>query len=109
HWTVADQLMKKEVILQGMGWGHMPAYLVSEELRAGRLLSISGKHFPVSTTRIVAARRGNVPQGPIARRLWRFIEEQRPLVRETLPGPRRQGRQRPRRLPLRARKPQRRP
>ena len=25
QWTVADQLMKKEVILQGMGWGICPA------------------------------------------------------------------------------------
>src|SRR5690349_8346516 len=27
-WTVSDQLMKKELILQGMGWGHMPRYLI---------------------------------------------------------------------------------
>src|SRR5882757_6465143 len=27
-WTVSDQLMKKEIILQGMGWGHMPRYLI---------------------------------------------------------------------------------
>ena len=28
RWTVSDQLMKKELILQGMGWGHMPHYLI---------------------------------------------------------------------------------
>ncbi len=95
HWTVADQLMKKEVILQGMGWGHMPVFLVSEELRAGRLLSISGKHFPVSEARIVAARRRDVPQGPVARHLWQFIEEQAASVRRSVfPG---RPRARPRR------------
>jgi DNA-binding transcriptional LysR family regulator len=87
HWTVADQLMKKEIILQGMGWGHMPAFLVSEELRAGRLLAISGKHFPVSSANIVAARRRDRPKGPVARQLWQFIEEQAASVRRSVsPG-----------------------
>src|ERR1700674_612970 len=49
QWTVADQLMKKEVISQGMGWGHMPSFLISHELREGRLLSIAGRHFSGST------------------------------------------------------------
>ncbi len=35
-WTVSDQLMKKELILQGMGWGHMPTYLIERELRDGQ-------------------------------------------------------------------------
>src|SRR5256885_1501497 len=29
--TVSDQLMKLEVILQGMGWGHMPDFLIAED------------------------------------------------------------------------------
>ena len=80
QWTVADQLMKKEVILQGMGWGHMPSFLISQELRDKRLLSISGRHFPGGTAKIVAARRRDVPHGPIAKRLWQFIAEQVPAV-----------------------------
>jgi DNA-binding transcriptional LysR family regulator len=32
-WTVSDQLMKKELILQGMGWGHLPRYLIEPNLR----------------------------------------------------------------------------
>jgi DNA-binding transcriptional LysR family regulator len=79
-WTVADQLMKKEVILQGMGWGHMPSFLISQELRDKRLLSIAGRHFPGGTSTIVAARRRDVPHGPTAKRLWQFIREQVPAV-----------------------------
>ncbi len=30
--TVSDQMMKKEVIVQGLGWGHMPDYLIADEL-----------------------------------------------------------------------------
>ena len=73
-WTVSDQLMKKEIILQGMGWGHMPEFLIEQELRDGRLLSLAGKHFPGGQAEIVAARRRDHPHGPVAERLWRYIE-----------------------------------
>lgn len=72
-WTVSDQLMKKEVIVQGMGWGHLPDFLIADELEQGRLLPISGKHFRGGEVTLVAARRRDVPHGPIAERLWQHI------------------------------------
>jgi DNA-binding transcriptional LysR family regulator len=75
-WTVSDQLMKKELILQGMGWGHMPHYLIAQNLRDKSLLQITGKHFKGGRVELVAARRRNTPHGPIANRLWQFIGEQ---------------------------------
>jgi DNA-binding transcriptional LysR family regulator len=75
-WTVGDQLMKRELILQGMGWGHMPRYMIERDLRDKRLLQISGKHFPGSQVELVAARRREAPHGPIANRLWQYIAAQ---------------------------------
>ena len=75
-WTVSDQLMKREVILQGMGWGHMPHFLVDEDLRSGRLLRIDGRHLPGGKVELVAARRRDVPHGPVAERLWHYVGEQ---------------------------------
>jgi DNA-binding transcriptional LysR family regulator len=75
-WTVSDQLMKRELILQGMGWGHMPRYLIEQNLRDGRLLPITGRHFRGGQVELVAARRRNTPHGPIANRLWQFIGDQ---------------------------------
>jgi DNA-binding transcriptional LysR family regulator len=75
-WTVSDQLMKRELILQGMGWGHMPKYLIEQDLRRGRLLPITGNHFKGGQAELVAARRRAIPHGPVATRLWRFIGEQ---------------------------------
>jgi DNA-binding transcriptional LysR family regulator len=75
-WTVSDQLMKKELIIQGMGWGHMPRYLIEDELRDGKLLSIAGEYFKGGRAELVAARRRDVPHGPIANRLWQFIRDQ---------------------------------
>ena len=77
-WTVSDQLMKREIILQGMGWGHMPDFLVEEDLRTGRLLKITGKQFPGGSVNLVAARRRNIPHGPVAERLWRYVADQPP-------------------------------
>jgi DNA-binding transcriptional LysR family regulator len=80
-WTVSDQFMKKEIILQGMGWGHLPDFLIEDDLRSGKLLSISGKHFAGGRIDLVAARRRNIPHGPIAEQLWRYVEDQSPWIR----------------------------
>ena len=82
-WTVSDQLMKKEIIMQGMGWGHLPTFLIERELRNRRLISIRGKHFTGGTNELVAARIRNSPHGPVANRLWRYIEEQIPTLRSS--------------------------
>ena len=75
-WTVGDQLMKRELILQGMGWGHMPRFLIEPDLRERRLLSITGKHFPGAEAELVAARRRDAAHGPIANRLWQYIADE---------------------------------
>ena len=75
-WTVSDQLMKRELILQGMGWGHMPRFLIEPNLRDGSLLPITGKYFKGGTGDLVAARRRNTPHGPIANRLWQFVGDE---------------------------------
>jgi DNA-binding transcriptional LysR family regulator len=75
-WTVSDQLMKKELIVQGMGWGHMPRYLIEQNIRDGGLLPITGKYLKGGQVGLVAARRRDMPHGPVANRLWRFIREQ---------------------------------
>jgi len=41
-----------------------------------RLLPISGRHFRGGEIELVAARRRDVPHGPIADRLWQFIGDQ---------------------------------
>ncbi len=75
-WTVSDQLMKRELIIQGMGWGHMPRYLIEQDLRKHRLIPITGKYFKGGQAELVAARQRKSQHGPIANRLWQYISEQ---------------------------------
>lgn len=78
--TVSDQWMKKELILQGMGWGHMPTFMIADELRDGRLLPLATRHFPGGSVEIVAARRRDQPHGPVATQLWRYLEVEAPVM-----------------------------
>jgi DNA-binding transcriptional LysR family regulator len=75
-WTVGDQLMKKEIIVQGAAWGHLSDFLIEQEVRDGRLLSIAGRHLQGGRVELTAARRRDLPHGPIANRLWQHIEKQ---------------------------------
>jgi DNA-binding transcriptional LysR family regulator len=74
--TVSDQIMKKEVIVQGLGWGHMPDYLVADELADGRLISFANEYFRGGVVRLVAARKLGRPHGPIAAQLWDALRAQ---------------------------------
>jgi DNA-binding transcriptional LysR family regulator len=84
--SVADHSMKRELIVQGMAWGHLPRFLIEDDLRTGRLLPIAGKHFPGITENLDAARRADRPQGPIANRLWSYLQQEMHVVAEYLNG-----------------------
>ncbi|HEV2673036.1 MAG TPA: LysR family transcriptional regulator [Aliidongia sp.] len=81
---VADQNMKKEIIVQGLGWGHMPRFLIEQEMRDGRLQSIASRHLPGQTQELVVARRRDRPHGPIANRLWDHIQQEAASLRHSL-------------------------
>ena len=78
--SVPDHLMKKELILRGMAWGHLPRFLVEDELRSGKLRSIAGRHFPGVVEELVAARRSDRPHGPVAQRLWALLASHAPVL-----------------------------
>ena len=71
--SVPDQAMKRELILQGMAWGHMPLHLVEGDLAAGRLQSLEGPHLHAATLVHYATRRRDVVHGPVARALWAHL------------------------------------
>ena len=61
------------------GVGHMPKYLIEQDLRDKRLISITGRHL-----RRTSLQRREAPHGPIANRLWSYIEEQAPAFVEAI-------------------------
>ena len=73
--SVPDHMMKKELILHGLAWGHLPEWLIEDELRDGRLISIAGRHIPGRNETVAAVRRRDRPHGPVADALWRHLED----------------------------------
>jgi DNA-binding transcriptional LysR family regulator len=82
--SVPDHLMKKELILHGMAWGHLPRFMIEPELRDGRLLSVAGRHFPGVVEDLAAARRRDRPHGPVADKLWEFLAGEAPVLQPRL-------------------------
>jgi DNA-binding transcriptional LysR family regulator len=68
--SAPDHLMKREVILHRLAWGHLPAWLIQDDLLSGRLISIAGAHLPGRVETLVAARLRENPRGPVAEALW---------------------------------------
>jgi len=74
--STPDHMMKKELILHGLAWGHLPEWLIGDELRDGRLISVAGRHIPGRTETVAAVRRRDRPHGPVAEALWHYLQAQ---------------------------------
>ncbi|HHJ36036.1 MAG TPA: LysR family transcriptional regulator [Gammaproteobacteria bacterium] len=70
HITVGDQYTKKEIIMQRMAWGHMPLFMIKDELDEGTLISIQGKFIKGHNLDIVVARLHKAEHGTMSERLW---------------------------------------
>lgn len=72
--TVGDQYTKKEIIMQKMAWGHMPLFLVEDELKSGELVTIEGDFIKGSALDIVIARLHDVRHGTSEKALWELFD-----------------------------------
>ena len=74
QWRVNDFQTKKEIIMQGMGWGTLPEHLIKDELEKGLLapISVEGEVTPPNIE-VRVARLESEPVGPVAQRLWQLF------------------------------------
>lgn len=75
QWTVTDIYLKKEMIMEGLGWGYLPLHMVDTEIKEGALnqLQVNGKKE--SDIDICLIRHDDHPMGPIARAIWDGLKE----------------------------------
>lgn len=68
-WRVVDLATKHALIVNGLGWGHMPEHVVRDDLRAGRLVALELEAWGSTSLRrsLVLVRRRDVVMGPVAR------------------------------------------
>lgn len=75
QWMVSDHMIKKEMILNGFGWGHLETSSITSELNSGRLIeikqpNIKARHLPIYMTRL-----NNKTPGPAMAELWNLIQK----------------------------------
>ena len=72
--TVTDMGFKKELILQGMGWGGLPHGLIEEELKCGELTRVETSLIKDHSIEIFIVRDASKPMGPVMKELWERAE-----------------------------------
>jgi DNA-binding transcriptional LysR family regulator len=57
HWLVNDLSAKHDFLRAGLGWGHMPADLVADDLASGALIKIKRRAWHVRPIAFMVSRR----------------------------------------------------
>ena len=77
QWRVNDYQTKKEIIMQGMGWGSLPEHLIEKEIEQGLLVPIKVEGDPeMPNIELRVVRKEGEAVGPVAQKLWGLFEAQ---------------------------------
>ncbi len=70
-WHVTDFLIKRELLVNGLGWGFMPKMLIRRELEEGLLVPVSAKAVLIKQLDVVKVKSGFI--GPATTYLWNLF------------------------------------
>lgn len=73
--TVNDIGFKKELIVNGLGWGGLPIDLVKNEVQKGKLEILSTETTKERDLDIFMVKLKNKPMGPVLKELWNSVEK----------------------------------
>lgn len=77
-WRLADLGAKHALLLEGIGWGNMPAHAITEDLRSGRLVELALPDAPRVRYNLNLLWRKDSRPGPASRWLLEALIERRP-------------------------------
>lgn len=70
QWIVSDMSMKKQLILDGFGWGYLPSHLIESELHSGQLRILDCDAMPQRTVSLHSIRHRHHSMGPVEAAIW---------------------------------------
>jgi len=76
QWLISDHMIKKELILNGFGWGYLEASSVINEVNDGKLSVINSVNIKPKSIPLYLCRSNKHALGPVATELWEFITQQ---------------------------------
>jgi len=65
-WRVTDIATKRALILEGLGWGGLPQWMVEADIAQGRLVALDLEPYPPFDYRFFAVHRADTPLRPAA-------------------------------------------
>lgn len=75
-WQVSDLYTKKQLLIDGIGWGRLPKHLIEKELKNGELEEVKLKNTHLALNFDIHAFRTPTPIiGPVAAYLWEAFNE----------------------------------
>lgn len=76
QWYVNDVQTKKEIIVEGLGWGTLPDFMIEEELETRQLVPLTiENYYRFGESEIGVVGRADRPFGPVVQSLWNSFEE----------------------------------
>lgn len=73
--TLTELSFKKEMILQGLGWGGLPYEAIKDELKDKTLLPLKTNNIKERKASIHVLRKQNRAYGPVMKELWESFKE----------------------------------
>ena len=74
QWIVSDHMIKKELILAGIGWGYLEKKDIAEEIKQKKLQILDIENENKKTLPLYLVKLKKRPLGPVAKKLWDSIE-----------------------------------
>lgn len=73
RWRLTDSNVKREIIMAGLGWGHLPKHTIHHELKLKQLEIIDFEDIHPRKLKINLIRLKKHSQGPVAKSLWESL------------------------------------
>ncbi|RZL35123.1 MAG: LysR family transcriptional regulator, partial [Pedobacter sp.] len=76
RWEVNDFFLKKNIIMQGLAYGTLPEFYMTDELKEKKLIPLTNyENFQIAKLKVYAFRNKNIKHGVVSDKFWNALKE----------------------------------